>query len=87
MKNASILLENLMLFKNQWTVVISVEFTTRGFGDFEDLEPELLRLSKLEPSVANYRRGRISRRIYGHKDTFNSRPETEELVIKAQSFL
>ena len=72
-----------MLFKNQWTLSQFLLNLTRGYGDFEDLEPELLRLSEFGTLAANYRSCRISReRIYGHKGHFNSSPGNRRTCLK-----
>ncbi len=83
------LVRELMLFKNQWTLSqFLLNLRQEATVTFEDLEGELLRLSEFEPlqqitGVAEF----LGEEFMITKDTLIPRPETEELVLKAQSFL
>ena len=78
-----------MLLKNHWTLSqFLLNLRQVASVTFEDLEPELLRLSKFEPlqqitGVAEF----LGKEFMVTKDTLIPRPETEELVLKVQSFL
>ena len=88
-KESQHLVRELMLFKNQWTLTqFLLNLRQVASVTLEDLKPELLRLSQFEPlqqitGVAEFLGGEFM----VTKDTLIPRPETEELVLKAQSFL
>ena len=89
LKECQNLVRELMLFKNHWTLSqFLLNLRQVASVTFEDLEPELLRLSKFEPlqqitGVAEF----LGKEFMVTKDTLIPRPETEELVLKVQSFL
>ena len=88
-KESQHLVRELMLFKNQWTLTqFLLNLRQVASVTLEDLKPELLRLSQFEPlqqitGVAEF----LGEEFMVTKDTLIPRPETEELVLKAQSFL
>lgn len=88
-KECQNLVRQLMLFKNHWTLSqFLLNLRQVASVTFEDLEPELLRLSKFEPlqqitGVAEF----LGEEFIVTKDTLIPRPETEELVLKVLSFL
>ena len=69
-------------------IAIFIEFTTSCYSDFEDLEPELLRLSKFEPlqqitGVAEF----LGEEFIVTKDTLIPSSRNRRASLKVQSFL
>ena len=83
------LVRELILYRNQWTLSqFLLNLRQEATVTFEDLESSLLRLSEFEPlqhitGAAEF----LGEEFIVTKDTLIPRPETEELVLKAQSFL
>lgn len=83
------LVRELILYRNQWTLSqFLLNLRQEATVTFEDLESSLLRLSEFEPlqhitGVAEF----LGEEFMVTKDTLIPRPETEELVLKVQSFL